>query len=298
MKKIIIIICTILVSMNISLSVDFDLNNNFKIGQSLQGKIKLSEITYINLPKGAWTVISTDYSFIRAYAYKEISLIQVDDNKMKSFIKINYPRDIGNGNGWWKSKNDACDDFSNQRSSFHKNTSKKTGLHSNMSSDSRTDGISMGYCISIWNEELKNSNLDLIDFQSMEYFNSKNIDYPNSLIWIQQVYHSLLNKVKISYAYNVSSNNKSISELTEQIIHLGKANVEKNNLQFKSKKLIDLSTFSDLHQKKQKNKENISNESLKLELVDKLKKLKEMFDNDLITQKQYEQKSDKLLDDF
>ena len=298
MKKIIIIICTILVSMNISLSIDFDLNNNFIIGQSVQGKIKLSDITYINLPKGAWTVIRTDYSFIRAYAYKEISLIQVDDNKMKSFIKINYPRDRGNGNGWWKGKNDACDDFSNQRSSFHKNTSKKAGLHSNMSSDSRTDGISMGYCISIWNEDLKNSNLDLIDFQSMEYFNSKNIDYPNSLIWMQQVYHSLLNKVKISYAYNVSSNNKSISELTEQIIHLGKANVEKNILQFKSKKLIDLSTFSDLHQKKQKNKENISNKSLKLELVDKLKKLKELFDNDLITQKQYEQKSDKLLDDF
>ena len=131
----------------------------------------------------------------------------------------------------------------------------------------------------------------------MEYFNSKNIDFSNSLILIQQIYYSLYNRVKISYAYNELSNNK-FSFKTQQATQVAKANVEKNILQFKSKKLIDLSTFSDLHQKKQKNKENISNESLKLELVDKLKKLKEMFDNDLITQKQYEQKSDKLLDDF
>ena len=210
MKIIIIIICTILVSMNISLSVDsIFLGSKFTTGQLLQGKIKFANQTNINLPKGEWTVVSTDYSFKRAYAYKEVTLIQVDENKMKSFLIINYPRDKGNGNGWWKGLNDACDDFNNQRSSFHKNTSKKSGIHSNMSQDSRTDGITMGYCISIWNEEFKNSNLDLISNKSMQYFDSNNIDKPSSLIWTQQVYHSLYNKVKISYAYNVLSNKVS-----------------------------------------------------------------------------------------
>tara|TARA_B110000858_G_scaffold1682_1_gene1937 strand:+ start:767 stop:1654 length:888 start_codon:yes stop_codon:yes gene_type:complete len=295
MKKIFIYTYILLFFFSIS---GFAVNaTDFRIGQSLQGKIKLSNMTYINLPKGAWTVIWTDYSFEKASAYKEISLIQVDDKKMRSFLKIDYPRDKGNGNGWRKGKNDACDDFSNQGSHFHKNTSRKSGLHSNDSEDARTDGISKGYCISIWNDELKNSNLDLIGFQNMEYFNFKNIDFPNSLTWIQQIYYSLNNRVKISYAYNELSNNK-FNFKTQQATQVAKANVEKNILQFERKKLIDLLTFSDLHKKKQKDKENISNDLLKLEIVDKLKELKKMFDNDLISQKQYEQKSDKLLDDF
>ena len=265
-------------------------NNNFYIGQMLQGKIELSFLTNIYLPQGEWTIIEANSSF-ENIIWKDITLLLINESKVQSILKIKYPKNSGDGRGWYKGRNNACDDFNGQKSNFHKNTSKKSVFQNN-SDGPRTDAISQGYCISVWGSET----LNLVEYKTEEYLRNQNIELTNDLVWIQQVYYSLQNEVTISYAGNAEFVNKPSSEFMNKAISLGQATVISNSEQFKETKLLDLSILSDLYIHIDSTNSDPSLDSG--DIIVKLKKLKTMLDEGLISQEQYDTKSTKLLEDL
>ena len=270
--------------------------SKFYANQIFVGKINLSHLTNTILPEGEWIVTSSEYSYKRKLAWEEITLVLLDKGSIKSVLKLQFPQNGGNGNAWHKGKNNACDDFYNQRSNFHVNTSKRSGSHSNVSDESRTDGISTGYCMAVWEKAKHN----LIDYETIDYLKINNISEPKELIWMQHVYYTQFNQIKVSFALNPLHSDISTSELINKAIYLGRVMAEDNGKSLNAKKLLDLSILTDLfYQKKEEIiKLDINNTQAKTKIKDKLEQLKLLLDEGLINQDQYDTKSAKLLEDF
>ena len=280
--------------------------------------------TKFYLPDGEWTVIGAK-SLNGGVRPVEAILIQRDGSKIKAILNIKFARDLGPTQGWdavggWKPKehfdNNNCDDYNNQRSNFHNaNIEKK-----------KQNLIIEGSCLAIFVrnyifrlDSLSNDSSIMEAFEvADDYILRNDLELPEALIVVGSTYFTEKNQVHTYYMANPQINNinsKSQVEFRDSewnydkinshtdkkaymdnAISIGKTVRTQVVNSFKNGNTLDLRSYNEIVSFK--NSISSSSSNNENSPIDKLKKLKEMLEEGLITQKQYEKKSKKILEDF
>ena len=280
--------------------------------------------TKITLPSGIWKVAGsvTRNGGVRPL---ETILIQHEGKDIKAILNIKYVRGKGPTQGWdavggWKRTdhydNNNCDDYGKQRSNYHYADIRKV----------KQNLILEGSCLAVFprndipmmkNLATSTSLKDAFDMAD-NYISDKELRYPSALIVLGNSFFTSENQVHIYYMSNPEFNNtkseKGIafkaSEWNASNIdnHLEKKDYMSNaitiarnvaskiDLVFQKKKTLNLTQYDDILTFN--SLPVVSTTSKKGDIIIKLKKIKEMFDDGLISQKQYEIKSDDILKDL
>ena len=295
MKKIFIYTYTLLSFFSIS---TFAIETPFS-GQTLTGTIgKYALGTEIILPEGEWIVagVKENNGSIR---WVELVLIQSESKKIKGIFNIKYPRRLElpivewdpSTIGWRKDKhieNNTCDDYDNQRSNFHE-----------MDVSKKLNRIYGGSCISVYTSSVNNSIISKNDvwLMAQEFIKQSGIDYSEEFVFIDNTYFREKNVVHTYFAINHDFFKNEKSKFIKKAINIGKEVLRKNINKFSDNKKLDFTEYANFYLAEPISvKESKSTD--KVSIISKLKELKEMFNNGLITQKQYEIKSDELLESY
>lgn len=294
------------------------------LGETLVGSIgKYGLGTEIILPKGEWTVAGVKETN-GSVSWVELVLIQSESNKIKGIFNFKYPRRLErpivewdpSTIGWRKDKhieNNTCDDYGKQGSNFHKMAITKKKINR----------IYEGSCVSVYAINQLNS-LFITDAWSMaeQYINRQELEYPNALVFIDNTYFREKNVVHTYFATNpyfskIKSNSNSRfedsewykhnvskydnkNEFMKNMIDVATSTVQVNINRFLREEKLDFSSYSSFHVKKSVPviKSESGNLSYNDSAINKLKELKLMLDEGLISQEQYDAKSTELLKDF
>ena len=152
----------------------------FEKGEMYSGELKKVESYLYNLklPKGEWEVLGVN----RILSHNNESYIilgQVKSNELSAVIWLDFITDPSQY-GWYTPDSSTCNDWDDQKSNYHKSTYKKK----------LANAVSKGSCISVWAENnLYAGTYDWSDefVQAYKKLESKNIDLPNAIVWIDQL---------------------------------------------------------------------------------------------------------------
>lgn len=297
----------------------------FNLGQVVNNTTNVMGLgTKFHLPQGEWTVAGIK-SLNGGVRPVDTILIQTEGRNIKAILNIRFARDQGPTQGWdavggWKPiehyENNNCDDYGGQRSNFHQvNIDKK-----------KQSLIIEGSCLAIFARndfvklnEIATSTSILEAFEIADnYIKSKNLNYPEALVVVGSTYFTEDNQVhtyymanpthsniisnpRVSYSdsewnsYNINNYDDKKAYMVNAIsIGRNVKNIIASN--FKYKKTLDLRPYDKIvsFNKSSSN----SAPTKKNNAITRLKKLKGMFDDGLITQKQYEQKSEQILNEL
>lgn len=271
MKKTSILFAFIFLSYSIS---SFAKNEPY-LGQFLAGTIgKFGLGTEIILPKGEWVVagVSTTNGGIR---WAELVLIQTELDKIKTILYIKYPRKLektitnmaggDHKQGWTRAKHvdaNTCDDYSMQNSNFNEvNFTKRF-----------TSRIFEGTCISVYAiNKINPGTKDRLEVWRMthEFINRSNLEYPNSLVFVDNTYFSLNNVVHSYFAinpefqsiasnknilfkdsdwhkYNINSHPKKKSYM-DKVTYIGRQVLEDNQVNFLQERALNFLPYGELY---------------------------------------------------
>ena len=254
--------------------------------------------TEIILPEGEWIVAGVKETN-GSVSWVELVLIQSESNKIKGIFNFKYPRRLErpivewdpSTIGWRKDKhidNNTCDDYDNQRSNFHE-----------MDVSKKLNRIYGGSCISVYTSSVNNSIIYKNDvwLMAQEFIKQSGIDYPEEFVFIDNTYFREKNVVHTYYAINHNFFKNEKSKFIKKAINIGKEVLRKNINKFLDNKKLDFTEYANFYLAEPISvKESKSTD--KVSIISKLKELKEMFNNGLITQKQYEIKSNELLESY
>ena len=194
-------------------------------GQEVSGLVNLNYMSKINLPVGNWEVVSKN-KVNGGSGWVDVSLIQTEANKIKAIAIVQYPTKPS-GNGWYKSSDDICDDYSGQKSNFHQKKIKEDAGY-----------IMSGFCANVWTSNwLAASSWD--SWGTMElihtYIANNNLNYPPALTMLDSKWYSKENLVIIYYMYNPEFNGLA----TNAKVDFKKSDWHKYNVdKYPSKKLF------------------------------------------------------------
>jgi len=293
------------------------------LGEVLSGTIgKYGLGTEIVLPEGKWVVAGVKASN-GSVRWVDLVLIQFTSNKIKAVFNIKYPREkerpmveMHPVPGWRADRhydNNTCDDYDNQGSNYHESLITKK----------QTSRLAEGSCISIYALNNISERLGYSDTWTMahQFIKKNQLDYPNSIVFIDNTYFSEQNVVHTYYGlnpdfvdiasrkffnfsdsdwnkYNIKDHEEKNSFMNNAI-YTGNITLTNNIRNFLNNKKLDFFQYSFLTQKIN---ETIPDTSSKVSsnsgIRNKLKDLKSMLDDGLISQEQYDKKSAKLLKDF
>jgi hypothetical protein len=304
----------------------FNYVNAFSLGQIISNTTGTMGLgTKFHLPQGEWTVAGLK-SLNGGVRPVEVILIQSEGKSIKAILNIRYARDEGPTQGWdavggWKPAehydNNNCDDYDEQRSNFHQvNIDKK-----------KQSLIIEGSCLAIFaRNDIQNLNdvatdtsiIDAFDIAN-NYIQRKNLIIPEALVIVGSTYFTQKNQVHTYYmsnpAYsNIISNTRvpfkesewnsyKINKYDDKKAYMANAisvgrnvkNTTAKNFKIYNK-TIDLRPYDKIVLYNSSTSSSLPTK--KNNAVAKLKKLKKMFDEGLISQKQYEQKSEDILDEL
>jgi hypothetical protein len=224
-------------------------------GQEVSGLVKLSYMTKINLPDGKWEVVSKNKEN-GGVGWVDVSLIQTEGNKIKAIAVIQYPTNT-NGYGWYESSNDICDDYSGQKSNFHKKKVKEDAGY-----------IMSGYCANVWTSNwIAADSWDSWDTMELihTYIANNNLNYPPALTMLDSKWYSKENLVIIYYMYNPEFNGLATNRkvdfkksdwhiynvdkypskklFIDKVINIQKQTISNSLKSFSKRKPIDLSFY-------------------------------------------------------
>ena len=296
------------------------------LGEVLSGTIgKYGLGTEIVLPEGRW-VVAGSKATNGGVRWVDLVLIQFASNKIKAIFNIKYPREKERPMvemhpipGWRTDRhydNNTCDDYDDQGSNFHEELITKK--HSSR--------LAEGSCISIYalNNISESLNINSETWVMAHRFIKENqLDYPNSIVFIDNTYFSEHNVVHTYYGlnpdfiditsskfinfrdsdwnkYNIIKHDEKNSFMSG-VIYAGKGILSNNIRNFLNNKRLDFSEYAFLTLNINEaiptttSSNPSSNNST---VISKLKSLKSMLDEGLITQEQYEAKTYELLNDL
>ena len=278
----------------------------------------------IILPEGQWVVAGMK-AINGGVRPVDVILIQKENTKIKALLNIKFPRSKGLTQGWdavtgWKPKehydNNNCDDYDNQRSNFHHAEINKR----------KQQLILEGYCLAIFAKNSINSATSLATKSSLidafqnadEYIRNNNLSYPDAMVVIGNTYFTEENQIHINYMVNPDFANipskpgLSFSEsdwyqfrindyeekkkFMSNAIYIGKSVNSEIARSYSKRKAIDLRPYNQILTFK-----TISNAEVATEedsLAKKLQDLKSLHNQNLISDSQYEEKMNQLLEEL
>jgi len=253
MTKIIYVFCIFLITINISKAEKI----NF-IGQNISGIAKLDYQTTVDLPLGNWIVsnivkriqISLSGDFVdKNMTFKKVTLTQLKDNKIIAFLNITFSLgDLGDVEGGGiLLDNNSCDEYRGKNTNYHLSKLKKRA---------KTHILS-GVCNSIFVSS------ESPDPDNMQYLLENNIDLPQSLLTIANIFFSINNRLELEFIYNPEMNgiksppvNWSVYNIDQyeanksfmdKAIYQSQLVVKNNEKKLKKRKSIDLTFYNELY---------------------------------------------------